>query len=132
MNVGIFAGSGFTLESETLLLDQPWIYILLLAIGGILFIIQFKYMFFPTWKGKIIEFHGLDPENCTSCKSTKFGRASLDISVKTEDGQIIRAEISPCTICLNKLHPGSPVGVSKIGSRIIAQPIGKLFGNSSW
>jgi hypothetical protein len=120
------------LQTDTILLDQPWIYIILLAVGGILFLIQFKYMFFPTWKGKIIEIHELNEENCTSCRSTKFGRASLDVSVRTDDGEIIEAEISPCTLCLNKLHNGSPVGVSKIGSRNIAQPLGKIYSNNTW
>jgi hypothetical protein len=124
--------TNLALDTNTQMLDQPWIYIILLTIGGILFLIQFKYMFFPTWKGRIIKIHELNPEDCTSCRSTKFGRASMDVSVKTEDGEIIQAEISPCTICLNKLQPGSSVGVSKIGTRNIAQPIGKIFGNSTW
>lgn len=124
--------AGGTLIFENTLIDQPWIYIILLALGGILFFIQFKYMFFPTWKGNIIEFDRLDENNCTSCKSTKLGRSSLDIKVKTEDGQIIDAEISPCTICLNKLKVGSQVGVSKIGTRNVAQPVANIFRNSTW
>ena len=119
---------GQILEIETAWIDQPWIYIILLAIGGILFFIQFKYMFFPTWKGKIIEFQEYDEESCKTCKSTKFGRATLEIKVQTKNGEIIDAEISPCTICLNKLHKGSQVGVSKIGSRNIAQPVINIFG----
>ena len=118
------------LQIETALIDQPWIYIILLTIGGILFFIQFKYMFFPTWKGKIIEFRDYDEDSCKSCKSTKFGRATLEIKVETEEGQIIDAEISPCTICLNKLHKGSRVGVSKIGSRNIAQPVINILGRA--
>lgn len=117
---------------ETALIDQPWIYILLLVVGGILFLIQFKYMFFPTWKGKIVEFEDLSEDACNSCKSTKLGRTSLNIKVQKDDGGILDAEISPCTICLNKLHTGSIVGVSKIGSRQVAQPVIKLFQNSTW
>jgi hypothetical protein len=117
---------------ETTLIDQPWIYILLLIVGAVLFMIQFKYMFFPTWKGVIVEFRGYDENSCNSCKSTYMGRASLDIKVQTDDGEIIDAEISPCTICLNKLRKGSKVGVSKIGSRNVAQPIIKLLKNTTW
>ena len=114
------------------MIDQPYIYIILLVIGGLLFLIQFKYMFFPTWKGKIIEFEDLSKDSCKSCRSTKLGRASLEVKVKTADGEIIEAEVSPCTICLNKLHLGSQVGVSKIGTRHVAQPIIQLSKNSTW
>jgi hypothetical protein len=119
------------LQLDSALIDQPWIYIILLAMGGILFLIQFKYMFFPTWKGKIIEFQELNKENCTSCKSNDKGKSSLDIKVKTDDGEIIDAEISTCTICLNKLRVGSRIGVSKVGSRHIAQPVIRLFRSRS-
>jgi len=124
--------SGFILELEYTLIDQPWIYIILLVIGGLLFLIQFKFMFFPTWKGSIIEFEDLSGDSCNSCKSTKSGRASLEVKVKTDDGEIIDAEVSPCTICMNKLCTGSRVGVSKIGSRNIAQPMINLTGSRSW
>ena len=122
----------FTLQGEYSFIDQPWIYIILLAVGGILFLIQFKYMFFPTWKGKIIKFQDFSSDSCTSCKSTKKGRSSLEIKVKTDDGEIINAEISACTLCLNKLKLGSRVGVSKIGSRQVAQPIIKISRGSPW
>jgi hypothetical protein len=125
--------AGIVFQQDTLLIDQPWIYIILLALGGILFLFQFKYMFFPTWKGKIIKFEDMDANSCTSCKSTKMGRSSMEIKVQTDDGEVIDAEISHCTLCLNKLKMGSVVGVSKIGSRIIAQPIAGLFRkNSTW
>jgi len=122
------------LQLENLTVDQPWIYVILLALGGILFLIQFKYMFFPTWKGQIVAFQDLSSDNCKSCKSSKKGRTSLEIQVKTDAGEIIPAEISPCTICLNKLRVGSRVGVSKIGTRNVAQPTFKLFKprNTTW
>ena len=118
------------LDGQTV--DQPYIYIILLAIGGILFLIQFKYMFFPTWKGKIIEFQDLSENACNSCKSSVKGRASIEVKVKKEDGEIIVAEVSVCTICLNKLHIGSRVGVSQIGSRRVAQSLVKLSKESTW
>jgi hypothetical protein len=123
--------TGWQTGIDTTLIDQPWIYIILLVVGGILFMIQFKYMFFPTWRGKIIEFEDLDEAACSSCKSSKMGRSSLNIKVKTDSGEIIDAEISPCTICLNKICTGSQVGVSKIGSRHVAQPVARLFRYSS-
>ena len=111
------------LASANTTIDQPYIYIILLAIGGFLFLLQFKFMFFPTWKGKIIEFEDLSEDNCKSCRSSKMGRSTLEIKVETKDGEVIDAEVSPCTICMNKLKIGSPVGVTKMGSRNVASPV---------
>jgi hypothetical protein len=119
------------LASDNLTFDEPWIYVLLLTIGGILFILQFKIMFFPTWKGNIIEFEDLSAENCTSCKSQKKGRTSIEIKVKTDDGEIVPAEISCCTICMNKLQLGSRVGVTKMGTRNIASSMIRLGRNTA-
>ena len=128
------SGYGVALQLENIHVDQPWIYIILLALGGILFLIQFKYMFFPTWKGVIIGFKDLDldPDNCKSCNKAVKSKSSIDIKVKTDDGEVLDAEIGPCTLCLNKLTVGSRVGVSKIGTRNIAQPVVKLTSNSNW
>ncbi len=110
--------------------DEPWIYIILLVLGGVLFLLQFKIMLFPTWRGRIIAFEDLSANSCTSCRSTKKGRTSIEIKVKTDDGEIIDAEIGACTICLNKLHVGSPIGVTKMGSRNVASSIIRLTRGS--
>jgi hypothetical protein len=111
------------LASGNTTVDQPYIYIILLAIGGFLFLLQFKFMFFPTWRGKIIEFEDLSEENCKSCRSSNKGRSTLEIKVETKDGEVIDAEVSPCTICMNKLKIGSSVGVTKVGTRNVASPL---------
>ena len=111
------------LAQNNVSIDQPYIYIILLALGGVLFLLQFKIMFFPTWKGKIIEFEDLSADSCTSCRSTKKGRSTIEIKVKTDNGDIIEAEVSPCNICMNKLRLGSRIGVTKMGSRNVASSI---------
>ncbi len=108
------------LSQSNITFDQPYIYVILLVIGAFLFLLQFKIMFFPTWKGSIIEFEDLSANSCSSCRSTKKGKSTIEIKVKTDDGEIIDAEISQCNICLNKLRPGSRVGVTKMGSRYVA------------
>ena len=123
--------SEIILSQSNTTIDQPWIYVLLLAIGGFLFLLQFKIMFFPTWKGKIIEFENLGEDNCKSCRSRKHGRTTIEIKVKTDDGEIIPAEVSACTICLNKLQIGSRVGVTKIGTRHVASSIIQLTRNTA-
>lgn len=119
------------LTNSNTTIDQPWIYIILLIVGGLLFLIQFKIMFFPTWKGRIIEFEDLSADNCTSCRSSKKGRTSMEVKVKTDDGEIITAEVSTCSICLNKLIIGSRVGVTQMGSRKVASSIIQLTRSSA-
>ncbi len=114
------------LEQSNVTFDQPYIYIILLVLGGFLFLLQFKIMFFPTWKGRIIEFEDLSADSCKSCRSRNKGRTTIEIKVKTDDGEIITAEVSACTICLNKLHLGSRVGVTKMGSRNVTSSIIQL------
>jgi hypothetical protein len=114
------------LSSSNVTFDQPYIYIILLVVGGFLFLLQFKIMFFPTWKGRIIEFEDLSEENCKSCTGRKAGRTTIEIKVRTDEGEIIPAEVSSCTICLNKLRIGSRVGVTKMGSRNVASSIIQL------
>jgi hypothetical protein len=119
------------LSQNTQTFDQPWVYIILLAIGAVLFILQFRLMFFPTWKGQIIAFEDLSAESCKSCSGRKSGRTSIEIKVKTDDGEIITAEVSACNICLNKLTIGSRVGVTKVGSRKIASSLINLTGRTA-
>ena len=114
---------GTILAQNNVTIDEPYIYIFLLALGGILFLLQFKLMFFPTWRGKIIEFEDLSADSCTSCRSTNKGRSSIEIKVRTDNGEIITAEVSPCNICMNKLRLGSRIGVTKMGSRNVASSL---------
>jgi hypothetical protein len=93
----------------------------LLALLGVFFIMQLKMMFFPHLKGSIIEFEPIFEGDCNSCRGKRGGKTSIPIKVKTDDGDIISAEISICTLCLEKLKIGSRIGVTKIAGRNIAQ-----------
>ena len=106
-----------------LVLDASLIYWVLLVIGGFFFIMQLKLMLRPQFRGEIIEFEQLDEQSCQKCKSTKKGRMSQEVTVLNDDGDLIKVEISCCMICLDRLQVGSIVGVTKIGTRLIAQPI---------
>ena len=104
-------------------IDANLIYWILLIIGGLFIFLQFKLMVKPHFKGEIIDFENLDEENCRKCKSAKKGRASLEVTVLIDNGDLIKAEVSPCMICLNRLSAGSIVGVTKLGTRMIVQPL---------
>jgi hypothetical protein len=92
----------------------------LLLVGGFFFFMQIKMMLFPQYKGEIIEFEDIVDSNCNACNRNK-GRMSLPVKVKTDEGEIIEAEISCCTVCIEKFKVGSRVGVTKIGNRYITQ-----------
>lgn len=107
-------------------MNEYWIYIILLFIGGYFVLIQIKLMLFPQIKGIIIEFENY--ASCNSCRGKNKGKMGIPIKVKTDDGRIIDAELSICTICLNKLNIGSRIGITKVGSRYIAMPLMNLRG----
>lgn len=103
------------------MIEDSIVYIALLALLGVFFIMQLKMMFFPHLRGKIIEFEPIFDGDCSSCRGKRGGKTSIPIKVKTDDGDIISAEISSCTLCIEKLKLGSRIGVTKIGGRNIAQ-----------
>jgi hypothetical protein len=97
------------------------IYITLLALLAVFFIMQLRMMFFPHIRGKIIEFEPIFEGNCSTCRGKRGGKTSIPIKVRTDDGDIISAEISSCTLCMEKLKVGSRIGVTKVAGRNIAQ-----------
>jgi hypothetical protein len=102
---------------------NTFMYIFLLLLGGFFMMFQLKIMMFPHKRGRIVEFEDLSEASCTECKSKNNGRMTYNIKVETDDGDIVDAELSPCTMCMDGLRVGSRVGVSKIGSRTIAQSV---------
>lgn len=107
-------------------MNDYWIYYFLLIVGGYFFILQIKLMLFPQMKGVIVGFE--DYASCSSCKGNNKGRMSVPVKVKIENDGIIDAELSCCTICLNKINIGSRIGVTKIGTRNIGLPLMNLRG----
>ncbi len=104
-----------------MIFNDNFIYIVLLLIGGFFFFLQIKMMLFPQYKGEIVEFENIIDADCKTCNSRTKGKMSLPIKVKTDDGEIIEAEVSCCTVCIEKFKVGSRVGVTKIGNRYITQ-----------
>ena len=107
---------------------ETTIYVLFLLIGAFFLIYELKMLLRPHKRGYLVGVDRILPENCSTCKSTKGGKASIGISVQTDDGKKIKAEMSPCVMCLNKVKIGSRVGVTKVGSRIVCQRVIEPFG----
>ncbi len=90
-----------------------------------------KMMFFPQYRGEIIEFESIFDGNCKTCRGKRGGKTSLPIKVRTDHGDVISAEISCCTICIEKIGVGSRIGVTKVGSRLIAQACANIRGKNT-
>ncbi len=98
--------------------------LIILGLLGLLvmfFIVQLKMMFFPHYRGEIIAFESIFDGNCESCRGKRGGKTSIPIRVRTDKGEEISAEISCCTMCMEKIGIGSRIGVTKVGDRLIAQ-----------
>jgi hypothetical protein len=103
----------------------------LLGLLVIFFVVQLKMMFFPQYVGKLVEFEPIIDASCTSCRGKRKGLTSIPVKVKTDSGEIIAAEISCCTLCIEKIGLGSRVGVTKVGSRLIAQAAANIRGRNT-
>lgn len=109
-----------------MMIEDGIMYAALLGILGFFFVMQLRMMFFPHMKGEIIEFESIFNKDCNSCRGTRGGKTSYPIKVKTDEGQIISAEISPCTVCIEKIGVGARIGITKVGDRHIAQACANL------
>ena len=66
-------------------------------------------------------------KDCNSCQiSENSGRLAFPIKIKLDDKSVVDAEISPCSLCMDKVKVGDRVGVTTVGSRCIAQKLGKF------
>ena len=86
---------------------------------------------FPPKKGVVVSIGGELNRGEYSCKNcvlmpAEQGKSAIPLNVRLDTGEIYGAEISPCSLCIDKIKVGDPVGLTKTGSRIIAQKISKL------
>ncbi len=108
---------------------ESLIYMLFLVLSLPFAYYYIKTTIFPNHVGKIKKFEGYGKmSECevtcnTSIRDISDGKMSIKILVELPDGEEIRCEISPCNVCLEKLKQGDTVGVTKLGSRYIAQPL---------
>ncbi len=109
----------------------------LLLFGGYLVLANIRTMLLPQKVGTLIAFEGgsisaaLTQAECKNCKTCSLaeqvdGKLSFPVKIKLRDDTITTAEISPCSLCIDKLKIGDRVGITKVGSRIIVQKISKL------
>ncbi len=107
---------------------ETTIYALFLVIGAIFLLFELRLLMFPGRKGIIVGSDDILGSDCNSCRSKSGGKMSLGVTVLTDSGKKVKAEMSPCVMCLNKVVLGSRVGVTKVGSRFICQRIIEPMG----
>jgi len=107
-----------------------------LVLGGMYFtFMNLRTFLWPQQVGHVVAF-GLDGEadnvlgiykDCNSCQiSENSGRLAFPIKIKLNDRSVVDAEISPCSLCMDKVKVGDRVGITTVGSRCIAQKLGRF------
>ncbi|MFH1402695.1 MAG: hypothetical protein ABIH11_00315 [Candidatus Altiarchaeota archaeon] len=102
---------------------------LLVAAGTYLLYVNFRTVFLPGKTGTIVSIGGGScAVGCGSCGISRFadGKASMPVEVRLDDGEVVRAETSPCCVCMDRMDVGSRVGITEVGSRMIAYRIGTM------
>ena len=74
---------------------------------------------FPSQKGVIVDFS--DPLAPMNCAGGPVGSSGLPVRVRLENNRVISAEVSPCTVCMERLKPGDTVSITRAGGRRIVQ-----------
>jgi hypothetical protein len=106
---------------------------LILGISLLLIIANLKLIFRPDKTGRIVKIDNIcnmicsgNAESRAKSRDKKNINSAINIEVDTGDSQIIKAELSPCVLCIEKIKEGDIVGITKTGKRWIAQ---KTIGN---
>lgn len=89
--------------------------LLLISIGFYVVVWSTGNSFFARERGRVLEI--ALPPNC----SADSRAASILLYVELEDGKIEKAEMSPCTACMEKIKKGDVVTLMRSGGRLIAQ-----------
>lgn len=102
----------------------------LLLFGLYLLLMDVKMWFAPTKKGRIVavEDQVERAQKDCNCGTIRNCRSSLSATVRTEDGEMIQTEMSPCLVCMDRVQLGSQIGLHKIGGRWIGRRYIDLLG----
>lgn len=123
--------------TEALNLINEAIFVGLLLFGVYIVSQNMRTFIFPQKAGRIVSVGGeLKMPNgkkysCNNCTlmPTEPGKSTVPVSIQLDSGETCKAEISPCSLCIDRIKVGDRVGVTRRGSRIITQKISKgLWG----
>jgi hypothetical protein len=70
----------------------------------------------------------VNAEKDCNCGTIRNCRSHLTATVRTEDGEMVSTERSPCLVCMDQVRLGSQIGLHRIGDRWIGRRYIDLFG----
>jgi hypothetical protein len=102
----------------------------LLLFGLYLLLMDVKMWFAPQKKGRIVavEDQVKRAEQDCNCGTIRNCRSALSATVRTEDGELVETEMSPCLVCMDRVKLGSQIGLHRIGNRWIGRRYIDLLG----
>ncbi len=107
-----------------------------LILFGIYVVLQnMRAFLLPQKVGTIVSLGGLSEKGiiCGECNFMpgEAGKSTIPLDVRLDSGEFCRAETSPCCICIDRMKVGDRVGITKSGSRIIAQKVSGLHAGGA-
>ena len=102
----------------------------LLMFGLYLLLMDVKMWFAPQKKGRVIAVVDQmeTAERDCNCGTIRNCRSHLTATVRTEDGDMVETQMSPCLVCMDQVKLGSQIGLHRIGGRWIGRRYIDLFG----
>lgn len=97
----------------------------LIVILLVLLLVWFRMTLLPDRVGTVVAIRGTvacaEGDSATCARQT-VGGSAVTVSVDLGD-ETVEAECSGCVLCMGDLRKGYPVGITRIGSHLIAQPL---------
>ena len=109
---------------------NDWVVYALLLFGLYLLLMDVKMWFAPSKKGRIVAVEdqmGKAERDC-NCGTIRACRSHLTATVRTEDGDLVETDMSPCLVCMDRVKLGSQIGLHRIGDRWIGRRYIDLLG----
>jgi hypothetical protein len=102
----------------------------LLLFGFYLLLMDVKMWFAPQKKGRVVavEDQVESAQQDCNCGTIRNCKSHLTATVRTEDGDMVKTELSPCLVCMDQVGLGSQIGLHRIGDRWIGRRYIDLFG----
>ncbi|UCC93116.1 MAG: hypothetical protein JSW25_00070 [Thermoplasmata archaeon] len=109
---------------------NDWVIYGLLLFGLYLLLMDVKMWFAPQKKGRVVAVQDqvLNAERDCNCGTIRNCKSHLTATVRTEDGEMVTTEMSPCLVCMDRVKLGSQIGLHRIGDRWIGRRYIDLFG----
>ncbi|MDP6626864.1 MAG: hypothetical protein QGG50_03095 [Methanopyri archaeon] len=99
--------------------------LVLIVILLVLLLVWLRMTLLPDRVGTVVAIGGIvacAEGDSTNCARQTVAGSAVKLSVDLGD-ETVDAECSGCVLCMGDLRKGYPVGVTRIGSRLIAQPL---------